>query len=110
MRLVTDTNTEKRITGGPTGVERDARDVGIAGRRQKLTMSLPEAAQVLGVHRTTAWSLYKRGEFPVPVLKVGSSLRIVTAHLEKFMEAEIPGTTESIHHSRTRNDDSNEVI
>jgi excisionase family DNA binding protein len=110
VRLDTETKTEIRIMGGHMGIERNARDAGIAGQRQQLTMSLPEAAKVLGVHRTTAWSLYKRGEFPVPVLKVGSSLRIVTAHLEKFMEAEIPGTTESIHHSRTRNDDSKEVI
>jgi predicted DNA-binding transcriptional regulator AlpA len=50
-----------------------------------LTMSLAEAAKVIGVHRTTAWSIYKRGEFPVPVLKVGSSLRVVRSQLEAFL-------------------------
>ena len=34
------------------------------------TLSLAEAARVLGIHRSTAWELYKRGEFPLPVLKI----------------------------------------
>ena len=55
-----------------------------------LTMSLAEAAEVLGIHRTTAWSLQKRGEFPVPVLKIGSNLRVVRAHLLSFMETGEP--------------------
>ena len=54
------------------------------------TMSLAEAANVLGIHRTTAWSLYKRGQLPVPVLKVGSSLRVVRVHLERFLETGDP--------------------
>jgi predicted DNA-binding transcriptional regulator AlpA len=49
------------------------------------TMSLAQAAEILGIHRTTAWSLHKRGEFPVPVLQLGSSLRVVRAHLELYM-------------------------
>jgi excisionase family DNA binding protein len=55
-----------------------------------LTMSLAEAAEVIGVHRTTAWSIYKRGEFPVPVLKVGSSLRVVRSQLEAFLTSGEP--------------------
>jgi predicted DNA-binding transcriptional regulator AlpA len=50
-----------------------------------ITMSLAQAAEILGIHRTTAWSLHKRGEFPVPVLQLGSSLRVVRAHLELYM-------------------------
>jgi excisionase family DNA binding protein len=50
------------------------------------TMSLAEAARVLGIHRSTAWALYKRGELPVPVLRVGSSLRIVRAHVQQYLE------------------------
>ena len=53
-------------------------------------MTLGEAAMVLGIHRTTAWNLYKRGEFSVPVLKIGSNLRIVKAHLELFIETGVP--------------------
>lgn len=55
-----------------------------------VTMSLAEAAGVLGIHRTTAWSLHKRGEFPVPVLKVGSNLRVVKAHLQQFLDTGEP--------------------
>ena len=49
------------------------------------TVSLAEAARVLGVHRSTAWELHKRGEFPLPVLQVGSRLRVAKAHLEAFV-------------------------
>jgi Helix-turn-helix domain len=54
------------------------------------TMSLAEAAEILGIHRTTAWSLHKRGEFPVPVLRIGSNLRVVKAHLQLFIETGEP--------------------
>jgi len=55
-----------------------------------MTISLTEAAEILGIHRTTAWSLHKRGEFPVPVLKLGCALRVVRAHLELYMSTGIP--------------------
>jgi hypothetical protein len=40
---------------------------------------------VLGIHRSTAWDLHKRGEFPVPVLQVGHGLRVAKVHLEQFL-------------------------
>lgn len=49
------------------------------------TVSLTEAATVLGVHRSTAWDLYRRDEFPLPVLKVGTRLRVAKVHLEAFL-------------------------
>ena len=49
------------------------------------TVSLSQAAEVLGVHRSTAWELYKRGEFPVPVLHIGNRLRVTKLHLERFL-------------------------
>jgi hypothetical protein len=49
------------------------------------TVSLSEAALVLGIHRSTAWELYKRGEFPVPVLPIGHRLRVAKIHLERFL-------------------------
>lgn len=60
-----------------------------ANGTSRQTMSLAEVADVLGVHRTTVWALYKRGELPIPVLKIGSRLRVVRAHLDRFMEAGI---------------------
>jgi hypothetical protein len=50
-------------------------------------VSLGEAAHVLGIHRSTAWDLHKRGRFPVPVLQVGHGLRVAKIHLERFLLA-----------------------
>ncbi len=49
------------------------------------TVSLSQAAKVLGIHRSTAWELWKRGEFPLPVLQLGSRLRVAKAHLERYI-------------------------
>jgi excisionase family DNA binding protein len=49
------------------------------------TLSLAEAAKVLGIHRSTAWDLYKRGEFPVPVLAIGHRLRVTKLQLERYL-------------------------
>jgi hypothetical protein len=49
------------------------------------TVSLAEAGVVLGIHRSTAWDLFKRGEFPVPVLQIGHRLRVTKLHLERFL-------------------------
>jgi len=58
-------------------------------------MSLSHAAQVLGIGRTTAWNLYKTDEFPVPVVKIGSRLHVVRAHLDEFIETGVPVRRES---------------
>ncbi|MHB8334200.1 MAG: helix-turn-helix transcriptional regulator [Acidimicrobiales bacterium] len=49
------------------------------------TMSLSDAAHVLGIHRSTAWELYKKGEFPVPVLRIGRGLRVAKIQIERFL-------------------------
>ena len=56
------------------------------------TLSLTETARVLGIHRSTAWELYRRGEFPLPILKVGRRLLVAKIHLERFLrEGGSPG-------------------
>lgn len=45
----------------------------------------PTAAEVLGIGRSTAYELARRGEFPVPVLRVGHRLRVVTSHLRELL-------------------------
>jgi len=52
---------------------------------QCATVSLAEAALVLGIHRSTAWDLHKRGEFPVPVLQIGHRLRVTKRQLERYL-------------------------
>ncbi|GAY09824.1 AlpA family transcriptional regulator [Pseudonocardia sp. N23] len=39
------------------------------------------AGRALGIGRSTAYDLAQRGEFPVPVLRVGRSYRVPTAAL-----------------------------
>lgn len=59
------------------------------------TVSLSDAAHVLGIHRSTAWDLYKRGEFPVPVLQIGRGRRVAKIHLERFLltgESDLPSS------------------
>lgn len=59
------------------------------------TMSLADAALVLGIHRSTASELCRRGEFPVPVLEIGHRRRVTKIHLERFLLAGKPETTVS---------------
>jgi excisionase family DNA binding protein len=65
--------------------------------KSRITMSLAEAAEILGVHRTTCWALYRRGEFPVTVLKIGGSLRIVQAHLDEYLATGKPVELDTRH-------------
>jgi hypothetical protein len=39
------------------------------------------AAGVVGIERTSAYGLARRGEFPVPVIRVGRQLRVSVAAL-----------------------------
>ena len=49
---------------------------------REVTVSVEVAAQVLGIPRSTAYALIRRGEFPVPVIKVSARRWIVpTAYL-----------------------------
>ncbi len=46
-----------------------------------VTVDLVTAGAVLGMGRTVAYEAQRRGEFPVPVLRVGHRYRVVTAEL-----------------------------
>ncbi len=43
------------------------------------------AGRALGIGRTTAYELARRGEFPCRVLRVGASYRVPTAELLKVL-------------------------
>jgi len=45
------------------------------------TIDLPTAARALGLGRTKAYELAKRGQFPCRVLRIGGTYRIPTAEL-----------------------------
>lgn len=50
-----------------------------------LHTSVPVAADILGISRSTAYELIRRGEFPVQVLSVGSRKRVSTRALLAFL-------------------------
>lgn len=45
------------------------------------TVDLPFANNALGISRAHGYALAKRGEYPVKVLKLGCSYRVITADL-----------------------------
>ncbi|MFD0279772.1 hypothetical protein ACFVHB_38590 [Kitasatospora sp. NPDC127111] len=49
--------------------------------RLPVITDLVTAGKALGIGRTRAFELARRGEFPVPVLRVGSTWRVPTAQL-----------------------------
>lgn len=59
------------------------------------TIGLAEAALILGIHKSTAHALYQAGEFPVPVIRVGTRIRVVKVHIQQFLETGEPVTFET---------------
>ena len=63
---------------------------------EPLTLSLSEAAKVLGIGVSTAYRLCSRGEFPVPVLRIGGTVKVSTKRLKAYVDGDVePVTTES---------------
>jgi excisionase family DNA binding protein len=55
-----------------------------------VVIDITTAARALGLGRSTAYELARRGEFPCRVLRIGSSYRIPTADLLRVLGIE-PG-------------------
>lgn len=53
-----------------------------------VTIDLVTAGRALGMGRSKAYELDRRGEFPVPVLSLGNRKRVVTEDLLKFLGIE----------------------
>ena len=58
-------------------------------------LDLPTAAQLLGIGRTAAYALARRGEFPAPVLRIGKLYRVPAAGLLEVLGLTHPGTTKT---------------
>ena len=56
----------------------------------KLTYTVPEAAELLGISRTTAYECVRRGE--IPSLTLGRRVLITRAQLEQLL-GPLPATT-----------------
>jgi excisionase family DNA binding protein len=52
-----------------------------------LTLSISEAAQLLGIGVSTAYRLSSRGEFPIPVLRIGGIVKVSLKRLRDYVEA-----------------------
>lgn len=50
-----------------------------------VTVDLPLAARAVGMGRTLAYDLAKRGEFPVRVLRLGNRYRVPRADLLRYL-------------------------
>ncbi len=51
--------------------------------RNRVTLSVPEAAQVLGIGRNSAYEAVRRGE--IPVIKIGARLVVPVAGLRRLL-------------------------
>jgi len=71
-------NVAKADGGGGSGLPRHA------VIEKRLCITVPEAAQMLGISRNFAYELVKRGE--LPVRKLGKRLLIPRVALEKMLE------------------------
>ncbi len=49
-------------------------------------VSADEAFRYLGIDRTTGYRAIKAGNFPLPVIRVGRTIRIPTASLRSLLE------------------------
>ena len=47
---------------------------------------LPTAAAILGIGRSTAYTLANTDQFPVPVLRIGRRYRVAVAHLLRLID------------------------
>ncbi len=54
-------------------------------------IDLVTAARYLGIGRTTAYTLAAKGALPVPVVRIGSALRVPTGPLLKILGLTPPG-------------------
>ena len=61
------------------------RPVTISQLRASATVDLITAARALGLGRTKAYELAKRGEFPCRVIRIGETYRIPTAGLLELL-------------------------
>lgn len=53
--------------------------------RLPVVIDVVTAGEVLGMGRSAAYETARRGDFPVPVLRVGARYRVVTAHLHALL-------------------------
>ena len=67
------------------------------GDTDRLTMDIPSAAALLGISRNLGYELARRGDFPIPILKLGRRLVCSRQALLRLLEgAEIQQSSEDV--------------
>ncbi len=62
-------------------------------RAPKPLLSVEEAAILLGETRSTLYRAIKDGNFPIPVHRIGSRIRIPRRSIERFLAGEVSATS-----------------
>lgn len=62
------------------GIERDER------AHDAVLLTVLEAADMLGIGRTTAYALIRANAWPTPVVRLGKLIKIPAAPLQRFVE------------------------
>lgn len=52
---------------------------------ESVLVSIGDAARRLGIARVTAYEQIRKGRFPLPVIKVGSLLKVNSNHLDRYL-------------------------
>jgi excisionase family DNA binding protein len=59
---------------------------------KKKTLTISEAAEVLGIGRTSAYEAARRGE--IPTIRIGKLLLVPATQLERLLNGEIADTSD----------------
>jgi excisionase family DNA binding protein len=51
-----------------------------------MLMTIPEVGAELRIDRATVYRLLRRGDLPLPLVRIGSSVRVRVADLERYLE------------------------
>ena len=76
-------------------IDRDETPDFVQEKAVPATVGLAEAALILGIAKSTAWTMCSQGTFPLPVIRIGTRIRVVKVHIQQFLETGEPVTFES---------------
>ncbi|RTL63699.1 MAG: DNA-binding protein [Hyphomicrobiales bacterium] len=66
----------------------------LADKARRLTMTVPEAAEVLGIGRAAAYEAARSGQ--LPIIRVGKRVLVPVAALERMLSAAGTRQTEAV--------------
>jgi len=55
---------------------------------EPLTLSLRDAARILGIGVSTAYRLCSQGQFPIPVIRIGGTVKVSTKRLRDYIDSD----------------------